>query len=189
MVSNLINILRERAEAAGFREPNGGKLQLSNDENWPEAALENQLLYCYSDFASILVVDISSDTPAEALKLAKRSETYLDAALLQREQNSSVIDGYLVLAMTKFDDSFRRFIIQIEKDTRFVRKHVVFHGENGWERYQRITPLGLVNSPSEAQLTEFIPDCIESSELLESLSKQGSTQLARIHGQEWNLNE
>ena len=189
MISDLINILHERAQAAGFRSPEGGKLLLSHDENWPDAALENQLFYCYSDFASILVVDISSDTSAEALKLTKRSETYLDAALIQREKNGSVIDGYLVLAMTKMNDSLKSFIVEIEKDTRFVRKHVVFQGEHGWERYQRITPLGLVNALPEARLTEFIPDSIESSQLLESLSKLGSTPLARLHGQEWNLNE
>ncbi|WP_394143217.1 hypothetical protein [Vibrio atypicus] len=189
MISELIKILNNRAQAAGFRSPEEGKLLLSNDENWPEGVLENQLFYCHSDFASILVVDIPADTSSEALKLTKRSETYLDAALVEREKNGAVIDGYLVLAMTKMNDNLRSFIIEIEKDTRFVRKHVVFYGEHGWERYQRITPLGLVNSSPEVQLTEFTPNSIGASQLLESLSKLGSTSLAQLHGQEWNLNE
>ncbi|HIF9238104.1 TPA: hypothetical protein ACX6RC_000594 [Photobacterium damselae] len=189
MINDLIRLLQERVQAAGFRSPEGGKLLLSNDDNWPEAALKNQLFYCYSDFASILVVDISSETSADALKLTKRSETYLDAALVQREKNGNVIDGYLVLAMTNMNDNLRSFITEIEKDTRFVRKHVVFLGEHGWERYQRITPLGLVNSSPEIQSDKFISKNEESYQLLESLSKLGSIKLAQLHGQEWNLNE
>jgi hypothetical protein len=189
MQNDLINIINKRAQAAGFKSPDGGKLVLLDNENWPEVTLENQLFYWYSDFASILIVDVSCNTFAEALQFARRAETYLDAALVHREKNGSVIDGYLVLAMTQMNDDLKPFIVEIEKDTRFVRKHVVFQGEQGWERYQRITPLGIVDSFDEVKITEFVPDSEKSSQLLASLSKLGSTQLARLHGKEWNLNE
>ncbi|WP_102385531.1 hypothetical protein [Vibrio cyclitrophicus] len=189
MTNDLIEILYERFEAAGFKAVEGNKLLLGNNENWPEPALENQLFYCFSDFASILVVDISSDNSVEALELTKRSETYLDAALIEREKNGSVIDGYLVLATTKINDDLKSFITNIERDTRFVRKHVVFLGDDGWERYQRITPLGLVSPFKDTQLEEFVPDSTESYQLLESLAEFGSTPLARLHKQKWDLNE
>lgn len=189
MLNDLIEIIDIRAKAAGFLPTDDGKLSLSNDENWPEGVLENQLCYWYTDFASILLVDITCETRAAAWQLAKRAETYLDAALVQREKNGLVIDGYLVLATTQINDDLKAFIVEIERDTRFVRKHVVFHGQNGWERYQRITPLGLTISFDEVQLTAFIPDGAESLQLLESLAKLGSRELARLHGKEWNLNE
>lgn len=189
MLNDLIKIIDERAQAAGFKSSDEGKLVLANDENWPEAALENQLCYWHGDFASILLVEIKCDTYVESWEFSRRAETYLDAALLQREKNGSVVDGYLVFVMTQMNDDLKPFIVEVERDTRFVRKHVVYEGTDGWERYQRITPLGLVSSFQEVQSTEFIPDSPASSQLLESLAELGSRELARLHGNEWNLNE
>ncbi|NVK41362.1 MAG: hypothetical protein HWE39_08965 [Oceanospirillaceae bacterium] len=189
MLSDLINIIDERALSAGFKSSSHGYLAVVSDENWPEPALENQLHYWYSDFASILLVEVKCETYSEAWALSRRAETYLDAALLQREKNGSVVDGYLVLAMTQMHDGLKPFMIEVEKDTRFVRKHVVYEGAEGWVRYQRITPLGLVSSLSGVQDTVFTPDSAASSQLLESLDRLGSRGLARLHGKEWNLNE
>jgi hypothetical protein len=189
MLNELINYINTRAKTAGFESPVDGKLLLSNDDNWPGEPLENQLCYWYRDFASILLVNISCETVDEAWELARHAETYLDASLVQREKNGSIIDGYLVLAITNMNDSLKPFIGAIEKDTRFVRKHVVFQGDNGWERCQRISPLGLMSSFDEVTLKEFIPNNDKSSELLELLSNLGSTEIARQHGNEWNLNE
>ncbi|MGV8180275.1 hypothetical protein [Pseudomonas aeruginosa] len=189
MLNDLIKIIEERALAAGFGSPDGGKLLLMDEESWPEAPLENQLYYWHSSFASILLVEVKCETSAEAWKLSRRAETYLDAALLRREKNGTVVDGYLVLVMTKMNDDLKSFILEVERDTRFVRKHVVYEGGDGWERYQRITPLGLLDSFDEVKDADFIPDNTASSQLLESLAKLGSTELARLHGKEWNLNE
>lgn len=189
MLNDLIEIIDERAQAAGFGSPDGGKLLLADNENWPEAPLENELYYWYSSFASILLVEVRCDTGAEAWKLSRRAETYLDAALVQREGNGSVIDGYLLLAMTQMNDDLKSFTLEVERDTRLVRKHVIYKGANGWERYQRITPLGLLSSFNEVQESDFIPDSAASAQLLESLAKLGGTELARLHGKEWNLNE
>lgn len=189
MLSDLIKIIDERAQAAGFRSPDDGKLLLADDENWSEAHLENQLCYWYSDFASVLLVEVKCESCADAWAFSRLAETYLDAALLQREKNGSVVDGYLVLAMTQMNDDLKPFILEIESDTRFVRKHVVYEGAEGWERYQRITPLGLLDSFDEVQDTKFIPDSAATSQLLELLAKLGSTELARLHGNKWNLNE
>lgn len=189
MLNELIAIIGGRAENAGFSQAAARKLLLENDKNWPEGVLEKQLCYWQSSFASILLVDITSESRSEAKQMAKRAETYLDAAIVQREKSGHVIDGYLVLATTQLNDELKDFIVEIEKDTRFVRKHVVFYGKKGWERYQRISPLGLATSFDQFAPTPFIPDGAASLQLLESLAKMGSEELAKLHGKEWNLNE
>lgn len=189
MMNKLIDAINVRAQAAGFKLLDDSQAILVNDDNWPEDQLENRLSYWFSEFASILLVEIDCDTYVEAWNLSKRAETYLDAALVQREKDGSFVDGYLVLAITQMNDDLKPFIEEVERDTRFVRKHVVYEGAYGWERYERITPLGLVSSVDKVQGTEFIPDTEESSRLLESLARLGSRELAKAHGKEWDLNE
>lgn len=189
MLNDLVGIIGRRAEDAGFCEATTDKYLSAENHNWPDGALENQLGYWESCFASILLVDITSEIGSEAMRRAKLAETFLDATIVQREHSGLVIDGYLVLATTKLNDEFKAFILDIERDIRFVRKHVVTLGENGWERFERITPLGLERSNEQAEPPVFTSDDTEYFQLLESLADLGSEKLAELHGKEWNLNE
>jgi hypothetical protein len=189
MLNDLVGIIGRRAEDAGFSEASTSQYLSAENQNWPDGALENQLGYWESSFASILLVDITSEAGSEAMRRAKLAETFLDATIVQREHSGLVIDGYLVLATTELNDEFKAFILDIERDIRFVRKHVVTQGEAGWERYERITPLGLARSSEQTEPPVFKSDDAEYLQLLESLAEMGSEELAELHGKEWNLNE
>lgn len=189
MLSELIKIIDERALIAGFKKLDSCHPLVTSEEHWSDGVLENKHFYWYSEFASILLIEVNSSTCSDAWSEVRRAETYLDAVLLQREKNGSVVDGYLVLAMMHMNDDLKSFVSDVERNTRFVRKHVVYKVADGWERYQRITPLGLINSFDEVQNIEFIPESISSFVLLESLANLGSKELAQQHSREWNLNE
>lgn len=188
MLNDLVGIINERAIVAGFKKLENNLL-LTSEEHWSEGVLENQHCCWYSEFASILLVEIDSNSCSDAWAEVRRVETYLDAVLLHREKNELVVDGYLVLAMKQMNDDLKSFVSDVERDTRFVRKHVVYKVADEWKRYQRITPLGLINSFDDVQNTEFIPESTASFVLLESLANLGSKGLAQQHSREWNLNE
>ncbi|WP_223507932.1 hypothetical protein [Pseudomonas sp. BF-B-25] len=189
MLNELIQIIGQRAEDAGFVEASTQQYWSVENRNWPDGALDSQLGYWESSFASILLVNITTETGADALRQAKLAETFLDAAIVQREHSGLVIDGYLVLATTQVSEQFKAFILDIERDIRFVRKHVVTLGANGWERYERITPLGLERFGEREEPAVFTSDDTEYLQLLELLAEMGSEELAELHGKEWNLNE
>lgn len=189
MPVDLVNIIDERAQTAEFELINGGRLDFHDEQLWPGPPLAGQLGYWESNFASLLLVQLPDAIADEARGVAKDAELYLDAALVRREAKGVVIDGYLVLALEKMNDELDAFISEVERDTRFVRKHVVYKNSEGWQRYERITPLGLSSVINEVQSSEFEPENDASRELLEALSTFGSKELAKLHGKEWNLNE
>lgn len=189
MLSELIKHLDERAINAGFQSPEGGKLLLSDDPYWPEAPLNIQVKYWSTVFASVLLVELDCDTSKAAWVETRRAEAFLDAALLRLEKNGSVVDGYLVLALKQINFELKKFIGEVEKDTRFVRKHVVYLEANDWQRCQRITPLGLTASTEQSEYPNFEPDNQQMAELLASLATTKGKELGRSHGKEWNLNE
>ena len=189
MLNELVGIIDERAQVAGFEKLASKNLLLASEEHWSEGVLEKQHYYWHSAFASILLVEVNGSTCADAWLEVRHAETFLDAVLLQREKRGTVVDGYLVLAMGKMNDDLKSFVSKVEQNTRFVRKHVVYKIADEWERYQRITPLGLINSSDELQSMEFTPKNTASVELLKSLANLGSKKLAQLHSREWNLNE
>ncbi|WP_197975650.1 hypothetical protein [Aeromonas caviae] len=189
MLSELIQLLDERATKAGFTSPEGNILVFSDAPHWPGPPLTMQVKYWSTKFASVLLVQIDCQTPDEAWIQTRHAEAFLDAGLLQLERQGAVVDGYLVLALTQFTEELRSFINDVEKDTRFVRKHVVYQNDNGWQRCQRITPLGLVGPSEQAELFDFVPENNQMTELLTSLASVKGKELARHHGKGWDLNE
>lgn len=189
MLSELIQLLDERAVDAGFTSPEDGILVFADDPHWPGPPLTTQVKYWSTKFASVLLVQIDCQTPEEAWIQTRHAEAFLDAALLRLERKGSVVDGYLVMALTQFTDKFRQFINDVEKDTRFVRKHVVYQNAGGWQRCQRITPLGLVGPSEQAEFSGFVPENKQMAELLTSLARVKGKELARHHGKKWDLNE
>ena len=94
-----------------------------------------------------------------------------------------------MIAATQVNDQFKAFILDIERDIRFVRKHVVTRGDEGWERYERITPLGLERIEDKGEAVVFSSENTDYLQLVELLAEMDSQELAQIHGKEWNLNE
>lgn len=189
MLNELTEIIGRRAEDAGFSRASTQQYLSGTNQNWQDGAIGNELGYWESSFASILLVNITTDTGVDAMRQAKIAETFLDAAIVQRERSGLVIDGYLVIAATQVNDQFKAFILDIERDIRFVRKHVVTLGDEGWERYERITPLGLERIEDQADAVVFSSENTDYLQLVELLAEMDSQELAKIHGKEWNLNE
>lgn len=189
MLNELTEIIGCRAEDAGFSRTSTEQYLSATNQNWQDGAIANELGYWESSFASILLVNITTDTGADAMRQAKIAETFLDAAIVQRERSGLVIDGYLVIAATQVNDQFKAFILDIERDIRFVRKHVVTWGDDGWERYERITPLGLERIEDQGAAVVFSSENSDYLQLVELLADVGSQELAQIHGKKWNLNE
>ncbi|MEE4222738.1 hypothetical protein [Pseudomonas viridiflava] len=189
MLNELTEIIGRRAEDAGFSRTSTQQYLSDANQNWQDGAIGNELGYWESSFASILLVNITTDTDADAMRQAKIAETFLDAAIVQRERSGLVIDGYLVIAATQVTDQFKAFILDIERDIRFVRKHVVTWGADGWERYERITPLGLERIENQGDAVLFTSENADYLQLVELLAEVDSQELAQIHGKEWNLNE
>jgi len=189
MLSELTKLLDKRASDAGFKSPEDGKLVFADDPHWPGPPLETQVKYWSTKFASVLLVHLDCPSPKEAWEETKRAEAFLDAALVRIERNGSVVDGYLVLAMSQLNQEFKQFINDVERDTRFVRKHVVYQNVDGWQRCQRITPLGLTGPTKQAEYSGFIPENKQMADLLTSIATSKGKQLARHHGKMWDLNE
>ncbi len=189
MLNELTEIIGRRAEDAGFSKTSTQQYLSNANQNWQDGAIENELGYWESSFASILLVNITTDTAADAMHQAKIAETFLDATIVQRERSGLVIDGYLVIAATQVNDQFKAFILDIERDIRFVRKHVVTRNENRWERYERITPLGLERIDESERTTIFSSDDTAYIQLVDLLAEVESQELAQMHGKKWNLNE
>ena len=189
MLNELTEILGCRAEDAGFSRSSTEQYLSATNQNWQDGAIGNELGYWESSFASILLVNITTHVGADAMRQAKIAETFLDAAIVQRERSGLVIDGYLVIAATQVNDEFKAFLLDIERDIRFVRKHVVIWGNDGWERYERITPLGLGRIEVQGNTAVFSSENSDCVQLVELLAEMGSQELAQIHGKEWNLNE
>ncbi|PBJ10755.1 hypothetical protein E3Z27_21090 [Pseudomonas mediterranea] len=189
MLSDLIMLLDERAIKAGFISPEKGLLEFTDDSHWLGPPPTTQVKYWSTHFASVLLIRIDGPTAQEAWKETKHAEAFLDAGLLRLERKGAVVDGYLVLALTQSNEELKQFIIEVEKDTRFVRKHVVYQDADGWQRCQRITPLGLAEPSEQAGYSQFVPDNDEMTNLLASLATSKGKELARIHGKKWDLNE
>lgn len=189
MLSDLIMLLDERATQAGFTSPEKGVLEFTGDPHWPGPPPTTQVKYWSTTFASVLLVHIDGATAEEAWRETKHAEAFLDAGLLRLEKKGSVVDGYLVLALAQSNEELKQFITDVEKDTRFVRKHVVYQDAEGWQRCQRITPLGLTGPYERADYPQFVPENEEMADLLAILSTSKGKELARNHGKKWDLNE
>lgn len=189
MLNELIKLLDERASGAGFTSPAEALLMFNDDPHWPGPPLPNQLKYWSTKFASVLLVRVEGLTPSQAWEQTRQAEAFLDAGLLRLEKKGSVVDGYLVLALASITEELKQFMNEVEKDTRFVRKHVVYPTADGWQRCQRITPLGLAAPSGQMQYSEFTTGDVGVTKLLKELAESTGKELARHHGKEWDLNE
>ena len=189
MLNELIKLLDERAIDAGFVSPQEELLIFDNDPHWPGPPLPTQVKYWSTKFAAVLLVRIEGATPDEVWAETRQAEAFLDAGLLRLEKKGSVVDGYLVLALSGMTDELKHFMNEVEKDTRFVRKHVVYPDATGWQRCQRVTPLGLAAPLAQTEFSAFDTDNDSVTGLLQAIAGSTGKVLARQHGKKWDLNE
>ncbi len=189
MLNDLVKLLDERAIDAGFVSPQEECLIFDNDPNWPGPPLPTQVKYWTTRFASVLLVRIEGATPDEVWAETRQAEAFLDAGLLRLEKKGSVVDGYLVLALSRMTSELKQFMNEVEKDTQFVRKHVVYPDAGGWQRCQRITPLGLAAPSGQTEFSAFETENENVTSLLQAIAGSAGRALARQHGRKWDLNE
>lgn len=181
MFDQLLVDIDIRAVDAGFTAKN---LHMAEFED-----LKVTHFYWESNFASILLIDLMGMEYSESQKKIIISETALDKVLVAREKSGIVIDGYLVLAVKSEMDGLKNFIADTEKNTRFVRKHVVVKYPDQWRRVERVTSLGIA---TVANITQFAMNPIldpQAKKLMDEIELNGSLAMAEAHSKEWDLNE
>lgn len=181
MFDQLLVDIDIRAVDAGFTAKN---LQMAEFDE-----LQVTSFYWESNFASILLINLMNLEYSESVKNIKISEDLLDKVLVGRERSGIVIDGYLVLAVDSEMHDLKSFIADTEKNTRFVRKHVVVKYPDQWQRVERVTSLGIA---TVASVTQFAINPIldpKAKKLMDEIELNGSLATAEAHSREWDLNE
>ncbi len=115
-----------------------------------------------SSYAHIALCIVGDGTAGSLLAALDRWQLKLDELLMKQEmENSTVIDGYLILAIPESPgDELRGVIRRVEMDTSICRKHVVWPepgetSEERWRRVFKVTALGLPPSPGLAKGADF----------------------------------
>ncbi len=105
-------------------------------------------------YAQIALCIARDGTVDSLLSVLEGWQLKLDELLMKQEmENSTVIDGYLILAIPESPgDELRGVIRRVEMDTSICRKHVVWPEpgdvpEERWKRIFKVTALGLPPSP------------------------------------------
>lgn len=145
--------------------------------------------YWELEYASMLLVNLSGLEMSAVREWTRRSELFLDDILVNRERPGVVVDGYLVIALSSNLKEVNSFISDIEKNTRFVRKHVVLDVLGEWKRIERITVVGIAPVLSSDEIAQFPEMDIRAKRLVEDIDLLGSLALAEKHGKEWDLND
>lgn len=145
--------------------------------------------YWESNFASVLLIDLLGMDYSSAFKKIMIAESALDKLLVSREKSGIVIDGYLVLAVNSEMEGLKSFIADAEKNTRFVRKHVVVKHPDQWRRVERVTSLGIANVAYVAPFAINPTLDPQAKKLMDEIELKGSLAMAEAHSKEWDLNE
>jgi len=181
MFDQLVVDISIRAVDAGFTAKN---LHLTEFD-------ELNVTSCYweSNFASILLIDLTGLEYIESVRKIIIYEALLDKILVGREKSGIVIDGYLVLAVKSEMHDLKGFIADTEKNTRFVRKHVVVKHPDEWRRVERVTSLGIATVASVTQFAMNPVLDLKAKKLMDEIELNGSLATAEAHSKEWDLNE
>ncbi len=144
---DLMDLIEKYARAVGI------------DRNYPAEADGRIWGSHYAQIALCIVGDCAVDSLLSAME---KWQLKLDELLMNQEmENSTVIDGYLILAIPESpEDELRGVIRRVEMDTSVCRKHVVWPEpgdtpEVKWRRIFKVTALGLPPSPGLAKGADF----------------------------------
>lgn len=145
----------------------------------------DNIVYLESHYASALLWPVHGVSLANLRDQASVAERMLDKKLTSRESSGVVIDGYIILALAEYSEEMRTTILDIEQNTRLCRKHITWVSEGKWTRVERITALGLTPTEDQTDVLEF-PELDDAAQkLIDELSVNTPTGLARMHSQ-WN---
>lgn len=145
----------------------------------------DNIVYLESHYASAILWPVQGSSLANLRDQASVAERLLDKKLISRESSGVVIDGYIILALSEHTEEMRTTILDIEQNTRLCRKHITWVSKGSWTRVERITSLGLTPTEEQSDVLEF-PELDDAAQtLIDELSVNTPTKLARMHSQ-WN---
>ncbi|NLT88718.1 MAG: hypothetical protein GXW93_12695 [Pseudomonas lactis] len=145
----------------------------------------DNIVYLESHYASAILWPVQGSSLANLRDQASVAERLLDRKLISRESSGVVIDGYIILALSEHTEEMRTTILDIEQNTRLCRKHITWVSKGSWTRVERITSLGLTPTEEQSDVLEF-PELDDAAQtLIDELSVNTPTKLARMHSQ-WN---
>lgn len=136
-------------------------------------------------FGMIMLHEVEADCEADFNRHVLAAESYLDLLLLGEETPGKILDGYLILDLTRTANELRVLVTSTEQNTRLVRKHCVWHGSEGWQRVDRISVLALTDDAAyvDAELPPGLNE--EGRALIEALEEMTARKLAALHASEW----
>lgn len=130
-----------------------------------------------SSYARLLVCPMPKNVgETEFEQRFESAQQWLDELLLEHEERGAPLDGYLVLLLVEPPGPFLEARIRdIELDTSYCRKHVLWPEGEGWDRQlEKVTVLALVDTPSPAE-PAILPELPERISEIWEMSSEGNS--------------
>ncbi|MBN5252708.1 hypothetical protein JY459_05775 [Serratia marcescens] len=193
--AELMALIQEKASRGGFSPLDSiqqdALMRISfNSGSEPAAKVDTDIIPSRCDvwaapFGMIMLHEVEADCEADFNRHVLAAESYLDLLLLGEETPGKVMDGYLILDLTRIANELRALVTSTEQNTRLVRKHCVWHGAEGWQRVDRISVLALTDNAAytDAELPPGLDE--EGRALIEALEEMTARKLAALHASEW----
>ncbi|POE37825.1 hypothetical protein [Pectobacterium odoriferum] len=193
--TELMALIQEKASRGGFSPLDSiqqdALMRISvNSGSEPAAKVDTDIIPSRCDvwaapFGMIMLHEVEADCEADFNRHVLAAESYLDLLLLGEETPGKVMDGYLILDLTRIASELRALVTSTEQNTRLVRKHCVWHGAEGWQRVDRISVLALTDNAAytDAELPPGLDE--EGRALIEALEEMTARKLAALHASEW----
>ena len=193
--AELMALIQEKASRGGFSPLDAiqqdALMRISvNSGSEPAEKVDTDIIPSHCDvwaapFGMIMLHEVEADCEADFNRHVLAAENYLDLLLLGEEMPGKVMDGYLILDLTRTAGELRALVTSTEQNTRLVRKHCVWHGSEGWQRVDRISVLALTNDAAytDAELPPGLDE--EGRALIEALEEMTARKLATLHASEW----
>ncbi|MFJ3264761.1 hypothetical protein [Serratia liquefaciens] len=193
--AELMALIQEKASRGGFSPLDAiqqdALMHISvNSSSEPAAKVDTDIIPSRCDvwaapFGMIMLHEVEADCEADFNRHVLAAESYLDLLLLGEETPGKVMDGYLILDLTRTASELRALVTSTEQNTRLVRKHCVWHGAEGWQRVDRISALALTDDAAytDAELPPGLDE--EGRALIEALEEMTARKLAALHASEW----
>jgi len=193
--AELMALIQEKASRGGFSPLDAiqqdALMRISvNSGSEPAEKVDTDIIPPRCDvwaapFGMIMLHEVEADCEADFNRHVLAAESYLDLLLLGEEMPGKVMDGYLILDLTRTAGELRALVTSTEQNTRLVRKHCVWHGSEGWQRVDRISVLALTDDAAytDAELPPGLDE--EGRALIEALEEMTARKLATLHASEW----
>mgnify|MGYP001289240951 FL=1 len=176
-MDNLVNLIDARASMTGFLPHKKAHTRF--------AQVKHAVGYWESDYASLLLWDVSYVPQNDLIRVMNYGEQVLDTLTRERETKGYVIDASLIYAFRDPSLCPSALVGRIERDTHLARKHVVIRVDGHWTRTERITVLGLSPVSTEIHASDGARFTDATERLIMDITHSSPSGLARRHANEW----